>query len=304
MKTHNAHIIIFLLLFLSVVSEAEVHQLGIGLRGGVSALQYKAQAGGALPNLQTGLDIDYTFMSDFYVGMRVGVNMDYATSVFQARPYADQYSCVDVEQDDMDVSYTMGRLWEKHRQVYASLPVQLALAYEGWWMFAGPKFMFPLYMHRTTRAYNADLWCTYPYYESTVDEALALRAGLRGLQQTSSRENMLPVLWYALSLETGYDVYQHVARMRTSSWGLRVSVYADVAINEYQIVKTSNLSVLTLTDTRDGIPVERVLESVLRSNKGYSPLVQSYRYWACGVKLTFLLQKGERRRLCRTCHVL
>ena len=164
--------------------------------------------------------------------------------------------------------------------------------------------MFPLYMHRTTRAYNADLWCTYPYYESTVDEALALRAGLRGLQQTSSRENMLPVLWYAISLETGYDVYQHVARLRTSSWGLRVSVYADVAINEYEVAKTSNLSVLTLTDTRDGIPVERVLESVLRSNKGYSPLVQSYRYWACGVKLTFLLQKGEQRRPCRTCHVL
>ncbi len=140
------------LLFWSCSLFAVENQLGFALRGGVNAMFYNAQTGGTLPRETFGLDIDYTFLSDYYVGFRLGVAADYAASQFRAVPYADSYLCIDKENDEMQVSYTMTRLTEDHYQFNAAVPVQLALAFGNFNVFLGPKWIFPLYMSRHTKA--------------------------------------------------------------------------------------------------------------------------------------------------------
>lgn len=295
------HRLTLISLFWMVASIAYCHEnrFGLGLRGGVNTLLYRAQTGGSMPREHIGLDLEYAFLSDAYVGFRLGLAADYSASQFRAVPYADQYRCIDVENDEMDVAYTMSRLTEDHLQLYASLPVQLAFAYEQWTLFVGPKFMLPLYMHRQTRAYNVDLQCTYPIYESTVDDALALRAGVVSLHQSASRETLHPRLWYALSIETGWDIYR--ATRRRTPFGVTLSLFADIGLNAYDVPKTANLSLITLTDTRDGIPVNRVMESVLRTNQGSAALVWQYRYFTCGIKATVFLTNGIRKKGCKIC---
>lgn len=262
----------------------------IGMRGGTSGLTYQTDFGHMRPGLNTGIDVAYIYQSPYHVGLRMGIGAEWSQSVFDARSYHDKYSCIDVEKDLMQVEYTMARWTERHHQLYASVPLQMAFYKEGWRLYVGPKVMLPLFFSYTGRATNAELTCLYPVYKSHITEALALSAGTIHKHTQRGVISERPAIWYGLSLETGY------AFRISNRQKLVVGIYADYMLNQYSASSTDNLSALQITDTADGVPVARVLTSALEANHHITnhQVVHGYGYFAVGVKISWQIHGPQR----------
>lgn len=274
---------IYGLLWLSINSLMAQHALEVGVRGGVASLLYKTEVATPSVRENIGFDIAYNYISPYFVGWRIGVSADYSVSSLKATGYEDAYDCTDVEFDKMHVHYTMQRWQEKHRQIYLSIPLQFSVGYKHFSFHVGPKIMLPVLFGFEEEAIHVDLQCSYPDYQSTVTQALALAAGDRALQTREGKVVAHPKLWFTVSAELGYSW------ILTKHHALRLSIYADVAINQYNLTKTDNISAIMLTDTRYTIPVERQLETMFYANHHLKDkqVVESYRYLAAGIKLTW-----------------
>lgn len=261
-----------------------------GVRGGLSGLTYRTDYGVMKPGLSMGLDVAYIYLSPHHIGLRTGVGLEWSQSVFEARNYHDKYSCIDVEDDYMQVEYTMARWTERHHQLYASVPLQIAFYQDDWRIFAGPKVMLPMLFRYENRAENADLTCLFPVYKSHITEALALSAGTIREQTEKGTVAERPLLWYGLSLETGYTLHLNWRQ------DVFVGIYADYMLNRHSVRSTDNLFALQITDTADGVPVSRVLTSALESNHHLSDcqVITSYGYFSVGIKICWQLHGVQR----------
>lgn len=278
---------------------ALIHQMELSLCGGVSGLTYKSDFGGLEPGGNTGFDMAYILMGK-YVGFRVGAALDYSVSKFVKSGYTDGYSAINVQGSPIDVSYNL-YLSESHRQTYVSVPLQLGIGVGDWRLFIGPKVMYNLSARYKESLDYAEVDVYYPEYDVTIYDALAYST-LSQQHVARGKMNDFRKLWYGLAAETDYQF-----ELGRSGKYLGVGVYLDYGFNAFNVSPSDNMTLLWLTDTRDGVPVSREFSAALEANhhqSGGQQLIRSFRYFDCGVKVSFLLSRESSShsiRRCKTC---
>lgn len=276
-----------------------IHQMELSLRGGLSGLTYQSDFGNLAPSGNTGLDIAYILMGQ-YVGFRFGVAFDYSTSRYVAKDYSDQYSAINVQGSQIDISYNM-MFSESHRQTYVSVPLQLGIGVGDWRLFVGPEIKYGLTARFKQSIEHASVDVYYPEYDVMIYEALAYDTHIKGNEWKGQIADFQK-FWYGLAAETDYQ-FDIPGR---SGNRIGVGAYFDFGFNSFSVMPTENMTLLRLTDTADGLPVSRVFTSALEANhhqSGGQQLIRSFRYFDCGVKLSFLLTRQTSVHSIRRCKV-
>lgn len=271
------------------------NQLEVALREGLSGLTYKSDYGHLVPGNNTGLDVAYRYESSRVVGLRLGVSFDFSCSYLSNAKYKDGYSTTNVQNSPIDVSYTT-YFKEAHLQTMLSAPLQIGFFFGDCSVFVGPKVWVNLSADYRQTLYLANLNVYYPEYDVTIYEGKVYDAGLqKNVARGKIRE---PQKWWAgVSAEFNY-----LFRLPYKKYGIGVGAYVDFACNTHTVTATNGLSMLSITDTRGGLPAVRVLESVLSTNNHQDgrQMVDRYGYFNCGVKLSFVLISPV-KRTCRIC---
>ncbi|MDD3405305.1 MAG: hypothetical protein PHH23_03455 [Paludibacteraceae bacterium] len=251
--------------------------------GGISGLTYVSDFGGLSPAANALFGVTYSFYIRGKAGLKFGVDLAYAGSKYEAVSYHDLYSVVDVEKDVMDVYYTVDKISERHNQWLLEIPFQLALRFDPITIDIGPKISIPIVRNYQEQLSGVDLRCYYPTYDVEIDKAIALAADKYAETTVNDKIDYFPACWISLSANFAYSF------MLKSGNELGLGVYADYALNRYKNQRTRNLSLVSITDTHDGIPVERLSESVLQSNHALSgkQVVSEFGYFCVGLKLTY-----------------
>jgi len=258
-------------------------QLTVAVRLGVAGLTYQTDLGVLKPGLNTGAELTYATYFDDVIGLRFGLNVAFSSSTFEAINYTDKYTVIDVEEDFMDVYYCINKLTEKHTQFLVEIPLQFAMRFEPISINIGPKLVIPVAKKYYETLEGIDLRCYYPAYDVEIDEALALATGQNGEIFLADDLTHMPAFWCTLSADLSYNI------PLKSGNELGLGFYVDYALNTYHVPKTSNLSLLSITDTRAGVPVSRLFESVLQSNHAESgkQVVTDFGYLCAGFKLSY-----------------
>lgn len=256
-------------------------QVVVGARIGTAGLTYQSDFGTFRPDIHTGLEMSYALLWRG-VGIRLGLDITYAASDYVSTNYTDTYSTIDVERDAMDVYYTIGQLHERHNQWYLGIPLQLTLDFKHVTLNIGPKAIIALSTTYRQTLQQADLRCYYPLYDVEIDNALALATGSNTMTSTGKLISF-PYAWIAITVDGTYNF-----KLKNGD-KIGLGLYADVAVNNYKLLKTSNLSLLSISDTKFSIPVERLTESALYSNHAatQSQVVRKFGYFDTGFKLVY-----------------
>ncbi len=270
--------------------QSVLRQFTVAARLGVAGLTYQTDFGVMKPGINTGIDLTYAIFFNDIVGIRFGLNLAYSSSTFQSSNYSDKYTVVDVEADVMDVYYSINKLTERHTQLLVEIPLQLAMRFEPISINIGPKFVIPAVKKYHETLQGIDLRCYYPAYDVEIDQALALATGQNGEIFLTDDLDHIPALWCTLSVDVSY----HISLKSGNELGL--GFYVDYALNKYDVPKTTNLSLLSITDTRAGVPVSRLLESVLQSNHAESnkQVVTDFGYLCAGFKLSYNIMSNAK----------
>lgn len=287
------------------------HMFETGVRGGVSSMFINSEYGSMMPNCNVGLDVLYTYLSVNHVGIRAGIALDYSQSTFVAKQYSDAYQFTDPEGDVTKVKYSMDIWQERYNQLYASGLVQLAVDFQGWRFFAGPKFMFPLVMKYSEQAVGNDVSFTYPGYNiSLQDDIYAFSLGKQDIPTREGNTIVKPKLWFVAALETGYAI------PLVENQTIYVGAYANIGINRC-IPPTSFNHAIELYGTAEGhqhpfqdkedLPLTRHMNPVLESfNKIEGmPIIERFGYWDAGIKVAWQIYWGYKsHKYNRMCHCL
>lgn len=258
-------------------------QFTIAARLGMAGLTYQTDFGIMKPGINTGIELTYAMFLNDVVGIRFGLNLAYSSSTFEAINYSDKYTVIDVEEDVMDVYYSINKLTERHTQLLVEFPLQLAMRFDPISINVGPKFVIPIVKKYQERLEGVDLRCYYPAYDVEIDQALALATGKNGEIFLADELVHMPAIWCTLSADFSYNI------ALKSGNELGIGLYVDYALNNYHVPKTSNLSLLSITDTHAGVPVSRIVSSVLQSNHAASnkQVVTDFGYLCGGFKLSY-----------------
>ena len=253
----------------------------IGTRIGTAGLTYQSDFGTFSPHIHTGLEMSYALLWRG-VGIRLGCDFAYAASNYVSTNYTDNYSTIDVERDAMDVYYTIGQLAERHNQWYLGIPLQLTLDFKHVTLNIGPKAVIALSTTYRQTLHQADLRCYYPLYDVEIDNALALATGTNTMT-TAGKLVSFPYAWIAIAVDGTYNI-----KLKNGN-KIGIGLYADIAVNNYKLLKTSNLSLLSISDTKSGVPVDRLTESALYSNHAatQTQVVRKFGYFDTGFKLVY-----------------
>lgn len=317
------------------------HAFELALRGGTSMYTYLSDYGNGVPNYNAGIDLSYKYRSPYYIAFKVGVAADFSQSLFKASNLNDKYVVppdMEIDGHRMDVGYNLGTLRETHQQIYVSVPVQIGFYVENFSFFVGPKVSLPLYATYAQRIDYANLWVHYPQTnisigspEATINDLkdgsvlpdgtpvawnTPLQVGNKELTEVgpqNMKQELLPKFWLFISASANYEF---MVGKRSS---LGIGVYADYSILNHEIAQTKNISLLTLSSTKDKIPVDRIYASVLEANlangniSGKRQMVKQYGLFNCGVNLTYsfwsstvdeMKLKATQRRFNRVCHCM
>jgi len=271
------------LLMMPLLVHAE-HLFEAGVRGGLSGYRAHCEYVAPVVNLHAGAQWSYSYHSPYVIGCRVGVTIDLHKAGFGKTDYTDSYQTTDVENQTMQVDYTIGRLRETYTTWSVGVPVQLALSWNGLSAYVGPKVVFPLACRWTEKAENAALSVYYPDYDNRVYESFPLAAS-RAFSETQSGTRKLPLVQWWLSAEICYDIAVYTGRRYRSY--LSVGVYADYAFSQETDERSNQPSLLMLSDTRDGFPLHRIMTTVVTADRQGQQLVTYRNPFDVGVKLAY-----------------
>ena len=268
---------------LALLVHAE-HLFEAGVRAGFSGYDahcdYIAPAG----KLHAGMQLSYSYHSSHIIGCRAGCTIDRQQAGFGRRDYTDSYQTIDVEDQLMQVDYTIGHLQETYTTWSVGLLVQLALSWHGLNAYVGPKVVFPLSCRWSETAENAALSVYYPDYDNRVYESYPLAAS-RAFSEAQSGTRDMPLLQWWLSAEICYDIPVYTGR-RFKSY-VSIGVYADYSLSEETDKASDRLSLLMLSDTRDGFPLHRMMTTVVTANRQGEQLVSYRKPFDVGIKLAY-----------------
>lgn len=292
-------VLILLLTTHLAFSQGHAHILEVGMRGGMSQVLYLPADGDSHPSLHTAFDLNYIYHSPYVIGLRTGLSFGRAGGTFGKTHYQDSYSTTDVEGATMLVGYDISRFRESHTVLAASVPLQLALSWRHLNCYIGPRFSFPLQCtwHESVR--NAALWVDYPDFDNRVEESVPLAAS-RNFDISRSGTLSLPRWNCSASLELSYDL-QISANHRRLAHFLSIGVYMDYLLTSVDMPAATAESLLMLTDTRDGFPLQRLLSPAYQSLYRGNPLIDNVHYFDVGVKLSWRLSAQHRKRYACKC---
>ena len=185
----------------------------------------------------------------------------------------------------MQVDYSIGRLEENYSTWAFGIPVQLAITLNHFYLYAGPKIVFPFSGKWSEKAENAALSVYYPQRDNRVYNSYPLAASPSFRESQGGEYQSLPKVQYWLAAEVGYDIPIHTGR-RSNSF-LSIGVYFDYSFSLIADVPSERISLLMLSDTRDGFPLHRILTPIVQSQRQGKRLVSARRPFDVGIKLSF-----------------
>lgn len=295
---HFELVILLSLLPLKISAE---HLFEAGLRAGMADYYARCHYVSSVPGLHGGMQISYAYHSDYVVGLRVAVTMDCSRAGFSKIDYTDSYSVIDVENEPMEVDYSIGRLQEIHTTWSVGVPVQLALSGNNVSFYVGPKFVFPFYGRRSELAENAALSVYYPLQDNRVYNSFPLAASPLFQDYQEEAVRFLPKVQYAFAAELCYDIPVYTGR-RSRSY-LSVGIYFDYSFFAIQDEPSDRISLLMLSDTRDGFPLQRILTPVVTAQRQGKRLVAERKPFDVGIKVSYRIAPYKpHQEVYKTCH--
>lgn len=294
------HIVVCLLLSVLPLTVSAEHLFEVGLRTGLSGFDAQCRYVSPVPDLHAGLQLSYSYQSSHVIGFRVAATIDRNKAGFGKTGYADTYSVIDVENESMQVDYSIGRLREMHTTWSVGIPLQLALAKNHFSFFLGPKMVFPFQSTWTETAQNAALSVYYPKYNNRIYNSYPLAAS-PSFRETQRGTQVLPKIQYWIAAELSYDVLVHTGR-RTKSY-LSLGVYFDYCASSVSADPSDRISLLMLSDTRDGFPLQRIMTPVVSAFRQGRRLVTSRNPFDVGIKISYRFAPyNPRRQAFKVCH--
>ena len=276
-------IIFILTLFVWLGLYAE-HLFEAGLRMGMADFIAQTTYVSPMPDLHAGLQFSYSYHSPYVIGARIGITADYHRAAFGKNNYTDTYTTIDVDGDPLQIDYTIGKLRETYTTWSVGVPVQLALSYKHVNFYVGPKIVFPFVCQWTETVRDAALSVYFPLQENRVYESFPLAAS-RAFDETQSGTRPVDKVQWWLAAELSYDLTIHASDKFKSY--LSVGVYADFALGRETAEPNEQLSLIMLSDTRDGFPLHRILSPVVGGNRLLRHLVTQLSPFNVGVKISY-----------------
>lgn len=286
--------LVILLLFLPWMAHAK-HVFEIGVHGGLAG--WSAQTAYVQPQVdfQGGAQLLYAYHSPYLIGFRTGLTFDSHNAAFGRKNYEDGYSTTDLDNRPMDIDYTIGNLRERYSFLSIGVPLQLALSSKRYSFFAGAKASFPLSGSWYETADKTALSVYYPDQDNRVYESFPLGAS-RDFRLENSGSIKLPTVQWWLSFEFNYAIRLSSPSARIRSY-IIVGVYADYCLTKMKSVETpSENLVIKLTDTRDGLPLQRIFTPVHAAYRQDQKLLGEHTLFDVGIKVSYALSPYDAGR--------
>ena len=275
--------LVFLLLWMPLMAHAE-HLFEAGLRVGMADYRAQCTYVSPVPSLHAGVQLSYSYHSSRVVGMRAGATIDRHQAGFGKNGYTDTYKTIDIENEPIQIDYTIGRLREMYTTWSVGIPLQLALTGKQVAFYIGPKVVFPLQCTWTENADNAALSVYFPKQDNRVYESFPLAASRSFKEVRNGTHNVQKIQWW-LAAELCYDIPVYTAQHSKSY--LSVGIYADFSLSRETDPVADRSSLMMLSDTRDGFPLHRELTSVVTALRQEERLVSSRNLFDVGLKLSY-----------------
>lgn len=275
--------LLFLLLWMPLMAHAE-HLFEAGLRVGMADYRAQCTYVSPVPSLHAGVQLSYSYHSSRVVGMRAGATIDRHQAGFGKNGYTDTYKTIDIENEPIQIDYTIGRLREMYTTWSVGIPLQLALTGKQVAFYIGPKVVFPLQCTWTENADNAALSVYFPKQDNRVYESFPLAASRSFKEVRNGTHNVQKIQWW-LAAELCYDIPVYTAQHSKSY--LSVGIYADFSLSRETDPVADRSSLMMLSDTRDGFPLHRELTSVVTALRQEERLVSSRNLFDVGLKLSY-----------------
>lgn len=274
------------LLWIPLLAHAE-NLFEAGIHGGVAGWNMPNSYVRSQVGLQAGGHLYYSYLSPAVFGFRLGATLDNHRTGLGRLNYEDTYSTIDVENQQMDIAYTISSLQERYSIWSVGIPVQLALSYKRCTFLIGPKMVFPLACKWNQTVDHAALSVYYPDYDNRVEESYPLAAS-RDFSMTNTGRITLPKLQWWLAAEFSYAIPVNYWARTYRSYIL-VGAYADYCVSRYMPAKSQAESLIMLSDTRDGFPLQRILTPVMEANRQNQPLVLGCSLFDVGIKISYAI---------------
>ncbi len=271
-------------LFVPLAAHAE-HLFEVGLRAGMAGYNAQCHYVSPVSGIHGGVLLSYAYHSPYVVGVRVAATVDRSQAGLSKIDYTDSYSVIDVENEEMQVDYTIGRLDERYTTWSVGIPVQLAIARKNFYLYCGPKMVFPVQSQWSETAEKAALSVYYPLRDNRVYDSYPLAASPSFREAQEGSMQIVPKVQFWLAAELGYDIRIHTGA-RTISY-LSIGVYADYCLSSIADEPSERISLLMLSDTRDGFPLHRILTPVVAAQRQGIRLVSSWRPLDFGIKISY-----------------
>lgn len=275
--------LVFLLLWMPLMAHAE-HLFEAGLRVGMADYRAQCTYVSPVPSLHAGVQLSYSYHSSRVVGMRAGATIERHQAGFGKNGYTDTYKTIDIENEPIQIDYTIGRLREMYTTWSVGIPLQLALTGKQVAFYIGPKVVFPLQCTWTENADNAALSVYFPKQDNRVYESFPLAASRSFKEVRNGTHNVQKIQWW-LAAELCYDIPVYTAQHSKSY--LSVGIYADFSLSRETDPVADRSSLMMLSDTRDGFPLHRELTSVVTALRQEERLVSSRNLFDVGLKLSY-----------------
>ena len=275
--------LVFLLLWMPLMAHAE-HLFEAGLRAGMADYRAQCTYVSPVPSLHAGVQLSYSYHSSRVVGMRAGATIDRHQAGFGKNGYTDTYKTIEIENEPIQIDYTIGRLREMYTTWSIGIPLQLALTGKQVAFYIGPKVVFPLQCTWTENADNAALSVYFPKQDNRVYESFPLAASRSFKEVRNGTHNVQKIQWW-LAAELCYDIPVYTAQHSKSY--LSVGIYADFSLSRETDPVADRSSLMMLSDTRDGFPLHRELTSVVTALRQEERLVSSRNLFDVGLKLSY-----------------
>ena len=288
------------LLVLTLSAYAE-HLIEGGLHGGLAGWNAETIYVGPQLGFHGGGHIYYSCLAPRIIGLRAGVTLDCHNAAFGRQDYADVYSTTDVDNQRMDISYTIGSLRETYSVWSVGLPLQVAFHYSPFSFLVGPKVVFPLAGSWRQTVNHAALSVYYPDYDNRVEESYPLAASRDFSMANRGRFNMPKVQWW-LAAEFNYAFSINYWAHNYRSY-IIVGAYFDYCFTPFTPVSGNTESLILLSDTRDGLPLQRLLTPVMEANRQGQKLISEGRLFDVGIKISYAIAPFKpHKEAYRTCH--
>ena len=285
--------LILLFLLVSLAARAE-HLFEAGIRGGMASYDAQCHYVSSVPGIHGGIQISYAYHSPHIAGLRIAATLDRHQAGYSKINYEDSYSVIDVENEPMQVDYSIGHLHENYATWSVGIPVQLALTKKQFYFYIGPKFVFPLLCQWREKAENAALSVYYPLQDNRVYNSFPLAASPLFQESQSGSVQVQPRVQYWVAAEAGYDIRVHTGE-RSKSY-LSIGIYLDYSFSRISADPSDRISLLMLSDTRDGFPLHRILTPVVSAQRQGKRLVSPRNPFDFGIKISYRIAPYNPRR--------